>query len=225
MAAPTLTRTGQPRYGMVIDTRKCVGCMDCVVACQTENGVPHGYCRDWITTEVRGGFPPLAGNLRSSAEPLRQPAARPAADRREPRRAAGQGRAGHGQQVAARPASACPARRRLCAPGRVRGQVHVLSPPHERRQGPGCVSVCPTRCMYFGDLDDPKSRSASCCAPASGARCCPSGHGSARVLPHVRDHDHARDHHHPPQSAGLSPSRGLELGDPGRPFWAASSPG
>ena len=25
------------RYGMVIDTRKCVGCMDCVVACQTEN--------------------------------------------------------------------------------------------------------------------------------------------------------------------------------------------
>ena len=42
------------RYGMVVDTRKCVGCMDCVVACQTENDVPHGYCRDWITSEVRG---------------------------------------------------------------------------------------------------------------------------------------------------------------------------
>ncbi len=28
------------RFGMVIDTRKCVGCMDCVVACQTENDVP-----------------------------------------------------------------------------------------------------------------------------------------------------------------------------------------
>ena len=25
------------RYGMVIDTKRCVGCMDCVVACQTEN--------------------------------------------------------------------------------------------------------------------------------------------------------------------------------------------
>ena len=30
------------RYGMVIDTRKCVGCMDCVVACKTENQVPEG---------------------------------------------------------------------------------------------------------------------------------------------------------------------------------------
>jgi Fe-S-cluster-containing dehydrogenase component len=22
---------------------------------------------------------------------------------------------------------------------------------------PACVSVCPTKCMYFGDLDDPNS--------------------------------------------------------------------
>jgi Fe-S-cluster-containing dehydrogenase component len=28
------------RFGMVIDTKKCVGCMDCVVACKTENNVP-----------------------------------------------------------------------------------------------------------------------------------------------------------------------------------------
>ena len=34
------------RFGMVIDTTRCVGCMDCVVACKTENGVPGGYCRD-----------------------------------------------------------------------------------------------------------------------------------------------------------------------------------
>ena len=37
-----------PRFGMVIDTKKCVGCMDCVVACQTENDVPTGFCKDWI---------------------------------------------------------------------------------------------------------------------------------------------------------------------------------
>ena len=42
------------RYIMVIDTRRCVGCHDCVVACQTENHVPAGYCRDWITETVRG---------------------------------------------------------------------------------------------------------------------------------------------------------------------------
>ena len=65
------------RFGMVIDTRKCVGCMDCVVACQTENDVPAGYCRDWITTEVRGTFPqPHDGDPQRALQPLRQPAVR-----------------------------------------------------------------------------------------------------------------------------------------------------
>ena len=30
------------RFAMAIDTRRCVGCQDCVVACKTENGVPEG---------------------------------------------------------------------------------------------------------------------------------------------------------------------------------------
>ena len=54
-----------PRFGMVIDTLKCVGCMDCVVACQTENDVPQGFCRDWIVTETRGEFPTLSLEIRS----------------------------------------------------------------------------------------------------------------------------------------------------------------
>ncbi|MBW1762370.1 MAG: 4Fe-4S binding protein, partial [Deltaproteobacteria bacterium] len=32
------------RFGMVIDTSKCIGCMDCVAACKTENDVPDGFC-------------------------------------------------------------------------------------------------------------------------------------------------------------------------------------
>ena len=42
---------------MVIDTLKCVGCSDCVVACQTENDVPIGNCRDWIVESVNGAYP------------------------------------------------------------------------------------------------------------------------------------------------------------------------
>ena len=53
------------RYGMVIDTTKCVGCMDCVVACQLENDVPVGYARYWIGTEVRGEFPHRSMQIRS----------------------------------------------------------------------------------------------------------------------------------------------------------------
>ena len=47
------------RFGMVIDTAKCVGCMDCVVACKTENEVPEALNRDWIATDVNGTFPTL----------------------------------------------------------------------------------------------------------------------------------------------------------------------
>ncbi len=42
------------RLGMVIDTRHCVGCMDCVVACKTENDVPEGFNRDWIRVRIPG---------------------------------------------------------------------------------------------------------------------------------------------------------------------------
>ena len=59
------THLAMARFAMVIDTARCVGCMDCVVACKTENEVPEGFCRDWIATEVRGKFPTLSMEIRS----------------------------------------------------------------------------------------------------------------------------------------------------------------
>jgi len=53
------------RFGMVIDTRRCVGCMDCVVACKTENKVPNGLNRDWIVEATRGTYPDLTTEFRS----------------------------------------------------------------------------------------------------------------------------------------------------------------
>lgn len=44
------------RRVMVIDTKRCVGCEACVVACKTENRVPDGAYRDWVTQETRGEF-------------------------------------------------------------------------------------------------------------------------------------------------------------------------
>ena len=53
------------RLGMVIDTRLCVGCQDCVVACKTENRTPEGMHRDWITQQLSGSFPTLELQIRS----------------------------------------------------------------------------------------------------------------------------------------------------------------
>lgn len=47
----------QPRYGMVIDLRKCIGCYACTVACKSENQVPLGVFRTWIKEAETGAFP------------------------------------------------------------------------------------------------------------------------------------------------------------------------
>jgi len=35
-------------WGMLIDLTKCIGCGNCVRACQSENDVPDGYFRTWV---------------------------------------------------------------------------------------------------------------------------------------------------------------------------------
>jgi len=44
-------------WGMIIDIDKCIGCGNCVRACETENGVPTGYFRTWVERYVVPGFP------------------------------------------------------------------------------------------------------------------------------------------------------------------------
>ena len=42
------------RYALVVDSKKCINCKACVVACRAENQVPLGHSRDWIGEEHRG---------------------------------------------------------------------------------------------------------------------------------------------------------------------------
>ena len=44
-------------YGMVIDTRRCIGCHACTVACKSEFDVPLGENRSWVEYVEKGEYP------------------------------------------------------------------------------------------------------------------------------------------------------------------------
>jgi Fe-S-cluster-containing dehydrogenase component len=151
------------RFGMVIDTRRCVGCMDCVVACQTENGVPLGQRRDWVVTEERGAFPKVAIEIRSErCNMCDNPPCVPVC----PTGASHVSEFGKLVLVTERDCIKC----NLCVGACPYGArfmnrdtgfadkctfcVHRLKAGLE----PACVSVCPTHAMHFGDLDDPNGK-------------------------------------------------------------------
>src|SRR5437868_5544808 len=46
-----------PKFGFVIDNRKCIGCHACTVACKSEHQVPIGVDRTWVKYIEKGNFP------------------------------------------------------------------------------------------------------------------------------------------------------------------------
>jgi Fe-S-cluster-containing dehydrogenase component len=149
------------RYAMAIDTAKCVGCGDCVVACQTENNVPHGYCRDWIVEYVSGSYPNVQIELRS--ERCNHCADAPCV-RCCPTAAS---HIAEGGIVLVTPEDcigcgacieACPYDARYVHPeGGFVDKCTFCKQRIDKGQEPACVDVCPTHCLHFGDLDDPNS--------------------------------------------------------------------
>ncbi len=69
VAAVTLARESQAakdrkvHYAMVIDTRKCIGCHACTVACKAEFDVPLGVNRSWVESVEKGTYPNVKRNF------------------------------------------------------------------------------------------------------------------------------------------------------------------
>ena len=148
------------RYVMVIDAQKCVACAACVFACKQENNVPEGFCRDWIEQEVRGAFPVLSMENRSQRC---QHCDRPPCVYACPTGASHVGLGGitlvHRDLCTGCKAciAACPYDARYLHPD---GYVDKCTfCEHRVKVGmqPACVSVCPTNCLHFGDVNDPNS--------------------------------------------------------------------
>lgn len=148
------------RYAMAVDTKKCVGCSDCVVACQTENKVPIGFCRDWVVEIVTGVFPEVEVELRSERcnHCDNSPCVRCCPT--------GASHYADGGIVVVTPndcigcgacIQSCPYDARYSHPEGYVDKCTFCKHRVERGYEPACVGVCPTNCLYFGDLNNPKS--------------------------------------------------------------------
>lgn len=148
------------RYAMVMDTRKCVACNACVLACKAENNVPEGFCRDWIVEEVRGTFPNLQAEIRS--ERCNHCGDPPCVDAC-PTGASHVGEGGivlvtHDKCTGCKACIAsCPYDARFVHPEGYVDKCTFCLHRVQKGQQPACVTVCPTRSLHFGDLNDPDS--------------------------------------------------------------------
>lgn len=148
------------RYAMAIDTNKCVGCADCVVACQTENNVPHGYCRDWIVESVNGTYPSLDLEFRSERcnHCDNSPCVRCCPTGASHIAEGGIVLVNHDECIGCGACiESCPYDARYPHPDGFVDKCTFCIHRVGKGQNPACVEVCPTSCLHFGDLDDPKS--------------------------------------------------------------------
>ena len=156
-----MAKQDKKRYAMVIDTRLCVGCGDCVVACKTENEVPEGLNRDWIVEVTKGAYPNTEVEYRS--ERCNHCSEPPCVDVCP----TGASFVAEDSNITlVDPAlctgcksciAACPYDARFVMP---EGSVSKCTFCYHRvKEGelPACVSACPTNAMVFGDLNDPDS--------------------------------------------------------------------
>ncbi len=152
----------EPRYGFLIDLRKCIGCRACQVSCKAENDVPLGVYRTWVKEAERGVYPKVR---RHFTPVLCNQCDKPACTTVcpviatysmpngivyiDPHRCIGCGYC----------MAACPYAVRFIHPVRKVAEKCDWCWPRVRdgHGPPACAQACPTGCMLFGDLNDSES--------------------------------------------------------------------
>ena len=148
-------------YGFAIDLRKCIGCHACTIACKAEHDIPIGVNRCWVKTVEKGSFPqtqrlflPVLCNQCEDA-PCMDICPTSALFRRRDGIVDLNGDSCIGCRGCM---AACPYDQLFIDPNtRTAEKCNFCANRVENKLEPACVSVCPTECRIFGDLDDPTS--------------------------------------------------------------------
>lgn len=179
------TTSDEPRWGMAVDTERCIGCWSCAVICKSENDIPLGMWWNRILTEGEGLDQPTVdngGDMTMGWVPLAcQHCDDPPCEKVCP---TGATYVGEGKLVMVDQENcigcrycmaACPYGVRVfnwgdaeyappagtgVVPPRPTGSVEKCTMCiHRLAEGvvPSCVWSCPAEARIFGDLDDPNS--------------------------------------------------------------------
>lgn len=151
-----------PNYGFVIDLKKCIGCHACTIACKAEHDIPVGVNRCWVKTVEKGRFPdnerlflPVLCNQCADA-PCMNICPTGALFRRRDGIVDLNGDSCIGCKACM---AACPYDQLFIDPNtRTAEKCNFCANRVENQLQPACVSVCPTECRIFGDLDDPATQ-------------------------------------------------------------------
>ena len=170
------------RYGMVIDTRKCLGCSACTLACKVENGTPRGVFWNKVLQREIGKWP--NANREFLAMPCMHcknaPCVQVCPTGASYKRADGIVAVDYDKCMGCRYCeTACPYGARTFVAA-IRGYFEQGLTPYEqvmfakhqagveekcnfcmdriaKGEEPACVATCPAYARFFGDLDDPNS--------------------------------------------------------------------
>ena len=152
------------KYAIVLDTRKCLNCKACTVACKFENNVPVGddTYRLWVTElPLQGQYPHLHQEFQPSQcqhceNALCEKACPTGATYRGP---GGAVLIDYSKCILCKACmAACPYDARFVSEEHQAVEKCTLC-MHRIEEGrePACVETCPVRVREFGDLNDPKS--------------------------------------------------------------------
>ena len=149
------------RYGMVIDLRRCVGCMSCQVSCKMENDVPLGVFRSWVKIAQRGKYP----DVKQQSFPRlcnhcdNPPCVSGCPTRASYRRDDGVVLIDYDKCIGCKYCiAACPYNARFVSPVRkVAEKCTFCAHRIDKGLDPTCVRSCMGRARTFGDISDPKS--------------------------------------------------------------------
>jgi len=155
------SRSPVSNYGFAIDLPKCIGCHACTIACKAEHQIPVGVNRCWVKTVEKGTFPdtrrfffPVLCNQCDDA-PCAKICPTNALFKRRDGIVDLNGDACIGCRACM---VACPYDQLFIDPNtHTAEKCNFCANRVENKLLPSCVSVCPTQCRIFGDLDDPTS--------------------------------------------------------------------